>query len=120
MKERTHLFIKIYLSHFIPERVDVGCVWDHSSTSSSFCLGLLNSTVGHWGPQALSLQADSHAGILTPTDSNCNWPKPSVAPGYIIPLFLLLFTLVRLLIDGLAKGQYIKKKRETKSQPRNK
>ena len=44
------------------------------------------STVGHWGSQSLSLQADSHAGILSPTDSHSNWPKPSVAPGYIIVL----------------------------------
>ena len=53
-------------------------------------LGWGCSTVGHWGPQALILQADSHAGTLSPTDSNCNsncnWPKPSVAPGYIIVL----------------------------------
>ena len=41
------------------------------------------------GPSPLS-GAGSHSGILTPTDSNCNcnlnlnWPKPSVAPGYII------------------------------------
>ena len=60
---------------------------DHSSTSFVSWLGCL--TVGHWGPQALSLQADSHAGILSPTDSNCDWNwtawlKPSVAPGYII------------------------------------
>ena len=27
MNERTHFFIKIYLSHFIFERVDVGSVW---------------------------------------------------------------------------------------------
>ena len=49
-------------------------------------LGLDCSTAGHWGLQALSLQADSHAGILSPTDSNSNWnwPKLSVAPGYII------------------------------------
>ena len=39
---------------------------DHSSTSFAFWQGC--STVGHWGPQALSLQADSHAGILSP-----NW-----------------------------------------------
>ena len=44
---------------------------DHSSTS--FASWLDCSTVGHWRPQALSLQADSHAGILSPTDSNCNW-----------------------------------------------
>ena len=30
MNERTHFFIKIYLSHFILERVDVGCVWEVS------------------------------------------------------------------------------------------
>ena len=28
--ERTYFFIKIYLSHFILERVDVGCVWEIS------------------------------------------------------------------------------------------
>ena len=41
-------------------------------------LGWGCSTVGHWGPQALSLQADSHAGILSRTDSN------RLCPGYII------------------------------------
>ena len=30
MNERTHFFIKIYLSHFILERVDVGRVWEVS------------------------------------------------------------------------------------------
>ena len=30
MNERTHFFIKIYLSHFILERVDVGYVWEVS------------------------------------------------------------------------------------------
>ena len=65
---------------------------DHSSTS--FAFWLCCSTGGHWGPQALSLQAlslqaDSHAGILSPnynwtgTDSNC-LTKASVASGYII------------------------------------
>ena len=67
--ERTNtLLYKIYPSHFILKRVDVGCVWemswrrrhtailtpgpsDHSSTSSSSWLGC--STVGHWGPKAL-------------------------------------------------------------------
>ena len=63
---------------------------ESSSTRAALLphLGWGFSTVGHWGPQALSLQADSHAGILFPTDSNSNcnsnWPKPSVAPGYII------------------------------------
>ena len=44
---------------------------DHGSTFFAFWLGC--SIVGHWGLQALSLQADSHAGILSPTDSNSNW-----------------------------------------------
>ena len=130
MNERTHFFIKIYLSHFILERVDVGCVWevrwrrgqtaistqsssDHSSTSFTSWLGC--STVGHWGPQALSRQADSHAGILSPADSNSNWnwPKSFVAPGYLIILrppasaVLCLFTQAYLLIDGSVEGQYI-------------
>ena len=30
MNEQTHFFIKIYLSHFILERVDVACVWEVS------------------------------------------------------------------------------------------
>ena len=30
MNERIHLFIKIYLSHFILEKVDVCCVWEMS------------------------------------------------------------------------------------------
>ena len=107
MNERTHFFIKIYHSHFIQKGWCWLCVRgeletgtdcyiltlsssDHSSTSSSFWLGY--STVGHWGPQTLCLQTDSHAGILSPTDSNCNWNwnsnlnwlNTSVAPGYII------------------------------------
>ena len=95
--ERTYFFIKIYLSHFILERVDVGCVWEVSwrrGQTATYLpqvilaiaallshLGWGCSTVGHWGSKA-----GSHAGILSPTDSNSNWNwlKPSVAPGYII------------------------------------
>ena len=106
MNERTHFFIKIYLSYFILERVNVGCVWevswrgeletgtdcyiltqspsDHSSTSSSYWLGLLNR--GSLRTQSPLSAAGSQFGILSPTDSNSNWnwPKPSVAPGWII------------------------------------
>ena len=65
-------------------RVDVGGVWEVSwrrvQTATYWPKVLLNiaallphlgwgcSTVGHWGPQALSMQADSHSGILSP-----NW-----------------------------------------------
>ena len=44
-------------------------------------LGWGCSTVDHWGSKALSLQAESHSGILSPTNSNHPW-----APGYIIVL----------------------------------
>ena len=49
---------------------------DQSSTSFAFWLGLLNR----------GSVAGFHAGILSPTGSNCNWNwlKPSVAPGYKI------------------------------------
>ena len=111
INEWTHFFIKIYLSHFIRKgwcwlcvrselEMETDCYIltqsssDHSSTSFSFWL--LNC--GSLGPQALSLQADSQAGILSPnwlqlqlnwnwlklTDRNSNWLKLSVAPGYII------------------------------------
>ena len=61
---------------------------DHSSTSSSSWLGC--STVGRWGPKPsvwswFSLRG--HPISNCDWNSNClklNWPKPSVAPGYII------------------------------------
>ena len=58
-ERRNTLFIKIHFSHFILERVDVGCVWEvswwrgHCSTSTEFWLGC--SIVGNWGPKALCL-----------------------------------------------------------------
>ena len=81
MNERTRFLIKIYLSHFILERVDVSCKRgeldtetdchiltpissDHCSTSFSFWLGC--STVGPEGPSPQS-SACPHSGILSPT-----------------------------------------------------
>ena len=51
----------------------------HSSTSFSSWLGSLRA-------QSALSAAGSHFGILSPTDSNCNWNwlKRSVAIGYII------------------------------------
>ena len=109
-EQRTHFFIKIYLSHFILERVvkglQKGWCWlcvrgeletgtycyiltqsssDYSSTSSLFLLGC--STVGHWGPKPsvwswFSLRWHP----LSNCNCNCNSNslEPSVAPGYII------------------------------------
>ena len=97
MNKWTHFFIKIYLSHFMLERVDVGCVWEtswrrvqtviltqsssfgHSSTSSSSWLGC--STVGHWGPKAL-----------------CD-PR---APGYIIVSRSPASTVLPLIYTGVS------------------
>ena len=56
---------------------------DHRSTSFAFWLGC--STVGHWGPKALSLPlalTPASCLQLTPTATDCL--KPSVAPAYII------------------------------------
>ena len=86
INERTHLFIKIYLSHFILERVmflvyewwvgdrDILLYWPHVLLTIAALfphLGWGCSIVGHGEPKALSLQAGSHASIsylqLTPT-----------------------------------------------------
>ena len=56
-----------------------------------FLILLVCTTMDPEGPSPLS-GAGSHSGILSPTrtaawtstDSNSNWLKPSVAPGYII------------------------------------
>ena len=105
MNERTHFLIKIYLSHFILERVDVACnvrgeletgtdcyiltqsSSDHSTTSFSSWPGC--STVGHWGLKALCLPlalTPASCPQLTPTatGTRTDWLKPSVAPGYIV------------------------------------
>ena len=106
MNERTHFFIKIYLSHFILKRVDVGCVWevswrrgqtviltqssshDHSSTSSSSWLGLLNhgslratsphsaSWFSHWHPISnwLELQLELTEAVYGTWLYNCLMP----------------------------------------------
>ena len=128
MNEHTSLYI--YLSHFILERVDVGCVWEMSlrreQTATYWPKVLLTiaalfphlgwgcSTVGHWGSQALSLQADSHAGILFPnrlqlqlemelTQAVCGtWLY-----NCLTSTCFCLFTQVHLLIDGSVEGQYI-------------
>ena len=100
MNERTHFFIKIYLSHFILERVDAGCVWEVSwrrgQTATYWPTVPLTiaALLSHSGwaaepwvtecPSPLS-GAGSHSGILFPTATGTDYcPKPSVAPGYII------------------------------------
>ena len=93
MNERTHFFIKIYLTLYSQKDWCFLCVsgeWrqgrtiiltqrssNHSSTSSSSWLGLLNRG-SLWAQSPLSA-ADSQFSILSPTCSNCNWLKPSVS-----------------------------------------
>ena len=97
-EQRTHFFIKIYLSHFILERVDVGCVWEVSwrrgqtTTYWPKVLLTLAALLSHFdwaaqpwiteGPSPLSVVGSHSAGILSSTGTD--WPKLSVAPGYII------------------------------------
>ena len=72
-------------------------------------LGWGCSTLGHWGSQALSLQADSHADILSPTDSNHHGQLIILLSHvHLLPLFFCLFTQVHLLIGGSVKSQSIK------------
>ena len=79
MNERSHFFIKIYLSHFILERVDVGWVWQMSWNGDRqyfflILAGLLNRrTLRAQSPLSA---AGFQFGILSPTDSK--WLKPSV------------------------------------------
>ena len=83
MNERTHFLIKIYLSHFILERVDVGCVWEVSwrrgQTATYWPKVLLTiaSLLPHSGWAAQPWVTEGCKLILTlascpPTDSNCN------------------------------------------------
>ena len=102
MNELTHFFIRIYLSHFILERVDVSCVWEVSwrrgktTTYWPQILLTIAALLSHSGWAAQPWATEGRKLILTlascpPTDSNCNWNsnwltdwlKLSVAPGYI-------------------------------------
>ena len=122
MNERIFFFIKIYLSHFIFERVmflvcerwvetRMDCYFDpssadHSSTSSSSWLGLLNR--GSLRAQSPLSAAGSHFGILSPTNSNCLRHLVILLwHAHLLLLVFGLFTQVHLLIDGSVEGQYI-------------
>ena len=123
MNERTHFFIKIYLSHFILKGWCWWCVrdeletgtdcyfdpkffFDHSSTSFSSCLGC--STVGHWGPKALCLLlALTPASWIQLTQTICALVI-LLFNAHLLPLFFCLFTQVHLLIDDSVEGQSIK------------
>ena len=86
MNERTQFFIKIYLSHFILEKVHVGCVWEVSwrrgQTATYWLKAALLSYSGcaaqSWvteGPSPLSGAGSHTTGFLSPTgtDSSRLW-----------------------------------------------
>ena len=86
MNERTHFFIKIYLSHFILERVDVGCVWEGSWRRGQ--------TATYWPKVLLTIAALlSHSGWAAqpwvtegPTPSACRW----LSIRHLVPNWLQL------------------------------
>ena len=99
MNERTDFFIKIYLSHFILERVmflvcerwvgygDILLFWPKVLLATlSALLSHLGWVAQPWvtkGPKP-SVCSWSQFSILSPTDSNWLWSPR--APGYIIVL----------------------------------
>ena len=98
MNEWTPFFIKIYLSHFILKRVDVGCAWvvswrwGQTATYWSKVLLTIAALLLHsgWAAQPWVTEGckPSVCKLILMLASylqlNCNWPKPSLAPGYII------------------------------------
>ena len=124
MNERTHFFIKIYLSHFILERVDVGCVWEMSwrqgqtailTPNSSSTIAALLSNFG-WVAQPWATEGRKPLVYkLILTQAFCLQLTQTVCAlvillfnTHLLPLFFRLFTQVHLLIDGSVKGQYIR------------
>ena len=120
--KRTHLFIKIYLSHFILERVmlvvcekwvgdgDRLLYWSQVLLTIAALLPHLGwgcSNVGHWGPKALCLP-------LVLNSASCSQLIQAVCVlviflfnVHLLLLFFHLFTLVHLLIDSSVEGQYV-------------
>ena len=98
MNEQKHFFIKLYLSHFILERVDVGCGWEVSwrrgQTATYWPQVLLTIAAllfhSGWAAQPWATEGPKPSVCrwlsIWHLVSNCNWNwlKLSVAPGYII------------------------------------
>ena len=125
MNERTHFFIKIYLSHFILESVYVSCVREVSRRRGQ--------TATYWPKVLLTIAAlflilawvtqpwdtegrkpSVYKLILTlascpPTDpnSNWNWHKPSKASGYIIVLRSPASTVPPLIYTGASLDRWL-------------
>ena len=86
MNERTHFFIKIYLSHFILGRVDVDCVWEVSwrrGQTATYCpkvLLTISALLSHLGLAAQPWVTEG------PKPSVCRW----FSRGHLVPNWLQL------------------------------
>ena len=122
MNERIHFFIKIYLSHFILERVDVPCVWEMNRRQGQLAiLTQVLLTIAALLPH-LGWVAQLWVTVC-PKPSVCRWLslrhlvsnclEPSVHLVillfniHLLPLSFRLFTHVHFLIDSSVEGQYI-------------
>ena len=114
MKERTCFFIKIYFSHFILKRVDVGCVWEVSwkwgQTATYWpkffwpwqhffliLAWLLNR--GSMRAQSPLSATGSQFGILSPTDSS------RLCPDYIFVWSPPASAVLPLIYTGASLGK---------------
>ena len=128
MNERTHFFIKIYLTLYswkgwcwlcVSSGLETGTdsytftpsSSDHSSTSSSSWLGLLNRG-------SLRTARPQSANKFSRRNLVPNWLQLQLTQAvcvlviflfdiHLLPLFLRLFTQMHLLIDCSVEGQYV-------------
>ena len=122
MNERIHFFIKIYLSHFILERVmfvvcerwvgngDRLLYWPKFFWPLQHFFLIMAWVAQPWvteGPKPSVCRWLSLRHLVS------NWLEPSghlvilLSNIHLLPLFFRLFTQVHLLIDGSVEGQYI-------------
>ena len=123
MNERIHFFIKIYLSHFIPERV-MFFVCERWVGDRNRLLYWTKFFLRPYQQFFLFLAGVAQLWVTEgPKPSVCrwlsirhlvpNWLGPSVHlvillfDVHLLPLFFRLFTLAHLLIDGSVESQYI-------------
>ena len=118
MNERTHFFIKLYISHTLFSMF-LWCVrdeWRQGQTAIltqllfltiAALLGWGCSTGGRWGPQPSVCKLVPTLAFLCPTNltaaGTCLY---SFMTSTCFRFFSRLFTQVHLLIDGSVKGQY--------------
>ena len=114
MNERTHFFIKIYLSHFIRKGWCWLCAtyWPKVLLTIAALLSHSGWAAQPWvteGPSPLS-GAGSYSGILSPTDSNWTWTDCNSSHLWHLVIFLfdahlLLWAYASTLNSTMSTGQ---------------